>query len=174
MYTKDGSKEPVKRENTNDSKYQALKEIRAELFNKKKISFEQDIGDYNEEAKKKLRVPIPEDSDFEDNDSSSEEAQQDKMIKAIKFDVHGVEMISDDESQISELEELTEKVGMKPLAKRSERYLSVGLSVFRKGNPPKSSANVIAKGVRMISAVSALTPQTHNSIKRGSVFPSNI
>lgn len=46
-----------------------------------------------------------------------------------------IEEVDDEESQISELAELTMKTGMKPLAKRSERFLNVGLSVSKKKKP---------------------------------------
>ena len=38
------------------------------------------------------------------------------------------EVDDEEESVISELAELTKKTGMKPLAKKSERFLNVGLS----------------------------------------------
>lgn len=50
-------------------------------------------------------------------------------------------VISDDdsESMISELAELTKKTGMRPLAKKSERFISVGISNIKKRAPEKKN-----------------------------------
>jgi hypothetical protein len=45
-----------------------------------------------------------------------------------------IEEVDDEESVISELAELTMKTGMKPLAKKSDRFLSIGLAYKKKAN----------------------------------------
>jgi hypothetical protein len=53
------------------------------------------------------------------------------------------EVDDEEESVISELAELTKKTGMKPLAKKSDRFLSVGLSDAKKR--PNNSASAMSQ-----------------------------
>lgn len=63
-----------------------------------------------------------------------------EAVKGVRIDVYGQVLRDDDEeSVISELQFLTEKTGMKGLAKRSERFQQVGLSNIKKVKKKKST-----------------------------------
>ena len=49
------------------------------------------------------------------------------MTREMDSDDDVIDEVDDEESQISELMELTQKTGMKPMAKKSDRFLQLGM-----------------------------------------------
>ena len=76
-------------------------------------------------------------SDVDDSDSQSASLSS-KSSGRGKYHTGGgilsgsIDEYDDEESQISELQELTLKTGMKPMANRAERFVSVGLNNIKR------------------------------------------
>jgi hypothetical protein len=141
LYQKDGSKARVKRID-DKGKHKVLQKLTLQLLSKKTTTDgDSDLDDLTSSSESDSE-PAEELQKLSDDDSS-EEGQMSGVDERSQTPFSGeddaIEEVDDEESQISELAELTMKTGMKPLAKRSERFLNVGLSVSKKKKPTNMS-----------------------------------
>ena len=131
LYQKDGNKKRVKRIDISDKKKMIKKlttkmamDIRQNCMNQ----FIIDENNYNSQLsikpEKLIDLQSNESSFHSISDSSSESVDYQDMCLDLSEDRISED---DDESEISELAELTKKTGMKPLAKKSTRFLQLGI-----------------------------------------------
>jgi hypothetical protein len=137
LYQKDGNKKRVDEFDKNERKHRHLKEVMEEHLLQRHKTMK-----YDGTSDIKSNVSLSED---ESQPIPTELLLQEDEDGVMMVDLYGqrLDLTDDNEEVIAELDELVRKTGMRDLAKKQDRFLSVGMkSSKKKSQNPTSPTSV--------------------------------